>query len=106
MNTNELILNVMRSHSFFTDRSLTVSLEWNDILKEQSNISRTINAFQRSDSRSNTIYSYGMVRVIYKLNIFGGKFGASGGNQGGFGNFGGWGGGRPGGGGGRPGGRR
>ena len=106
MNTNELIWNVMISHSFFKDRSLTVSLEWNDILKEQSNISRTINAFQRSDSRSNTIYSYGMVRVIYKLNIFGGKFGASGGNQGGFGNFGGWGGGRPGGGGGRPGGRR
>ena len=26
-----------------------------------------------SDSQYNAIYSYGMVRVIYKLNIFGGK---------------------------------
>ena len=77
MNTNELIWNASLSHSFLKDRSLTVSLEWNDILGERSNISRTINAMMRSDNRYNAIYSYGMVKVIYKLNIFGGKRGGS-----------------------------
>ncbi len=73
MNTNELIWNAQISHSFLKGRALTVALEWNDILREQSNISRTIDAMQRNDSRYNAIYSYGMLRVIYKLNIFGGK---------------------------------
>ena len=36
-------------------------------------MSRTVNALMSSDSQYNAIYSYGMVRVIYKLNIFGGK---------------------------------
>lgn len=73
MNTNELIWNAQLAHSFLKGKALTVSFEWNDILKKQSNISRTIDAMQSSDSRYNAIYSYGLVRVIYKLNIFGGK---------------------------------
>lgn len=73
MNTNELIWNAQVSHSFLKGRALTVAFEWNDILKQQSNISRTIDAMMRSDSRTNDIFSYGMLRVIYKLNIFGGK---------------------------------
>lgn len=73
MNTNELLWNIQVSQSFFKGKALTVSLQWNDILGQQSNISRTINALQQSDSRSNAIYSYGMIHVIYKLNIFGGK---------------------------------
>ena len=109
MNTNELIWNAMISHSFLKNNALTISLEWNDILQERSNISRTINAFMRSDSRYNAIYSYGMLRVIYKLNIFAGKnaMGNDGFNPGGGpgGRPGGGPGGRPGGGsGGRPGG--
>ena len=107
MNTNELIWNASLSHSFLKDRSLTVSLEWNDILGERSNISRTINAMMRSDNRYNAIYSYGMVKVIYKLNIFGGKRGGSDFNIPGGGFMpgmppGGFGGGRGGRGGGRP----
>lgn len=73
MNTNELLWNAQISHSFLKGRALTIALEWNDILKQQSNISRTITALARSDTRTNAIYSYGMLRVIYKLNIFGGK---------------------------------
>ena len=73
MNTNELIWNVQASQSFLRGRALTLSLEWNDILGQRSNISRTINAMMSSDTRYNAIYSYGMLRVIYKLNIFGGK---------------------------------
>ncbi len=73
MNTNELIWNAQISHSFLKGKALTLSLEVNDILKERSNISRTITAMQSSDTRYNAIYQYGMIRAIYKLNIFGGK---------------------------------
>ena len=107
MNTNELIWNASISQSFLKGNALTISFEWNDILGERSNISHAISAFSSSDSKYNAIYSYGMVRVIYKLNIFGGKnaMGQGGNNQGGWGG-GGWGGGGRGGQGGRPGGRR
>ncbi len=73
MNTNELIWNAQISHSFLKGKALTLSLEVNDILKERSNISRVITAMQSSDTRYNAIYQYGMIRAIYKLNIFGGK---------------------------------
>ena len=74
--------------SFLKGNALTVTLQWNDILHNRSNISRQISAYQQSDSRYNAIYSYGMVHVIYKLNIFGGR-GGRGGFGGGMGGFGG-----------------
>lgn len=103
MNTNELLWNAQISHSFLRGNALTISLEVSDILGEQSNISRVVNAMSSSDSRTNSIYQYGMLRCIYKLNIFGGKLGGQ--SNDGPGGPGGWGGpgGRPGGG---PGGRR
>jgi hypothetical protein len=101
MNTDELLWNAQISHSFLKGNALTISLEVSDILGEQSNISRVVNAMSSSDSRNNSIYQYGMLRCIYKLNIFGGKIGGQS-NEG----PGGWGGGPggPGGPGGRPGG--
>lgn len=103
MNTNELLWNAQASMSFLKGNALTVTLQWNDILKNRSNISRAIDAYQSSDSRYNAIYSYGMVHVIYKLNIFGGK--NANGTENARGMWGGpFGGGHPGGG--RPGGRR
>ena len=88
MNTNELLWNAQIGKSFLKGNALTVTLQWNDILKKRSNISRQIDAYQQRDSRYNAIYSYGMLHVIYKLNIFGG-----GGGRGGFGGMGGFGGG-------------
>lgn len=73
MNTNELIWNAQVSHAFLKGKALVISLMWNDILQKQSNISRTVNAMMSSDSRNNAIYSYAMLRVTYKLNIFGGR---------------------------------
>lgn len=73
MNTNELLWNAQISQSFLRGNALTIALEVNDILGEQSNISRTISALMRSDSKYNAIYQYGMLRVIYKFSIFGGK---------------------------------
>ena len=73
MNTNELLWNAQLSHSFLQGKALTVMVEVNDILGQQTNISRNITALMRSDSRYNAIYQYGMVRVVYKFSIFGGK---------------------------------
>ncbi len=72
-NTNELLWNAQLSMSFLARNALTVTFQMYDILHEQSNVSRTINAFMRRDTRSNSIYSYCMLHVIYKFNSMGGK---------------------------------
>jgi hypothetical protein len=73
MNTNEFIWNAQVSQSFLKGKTLTVSLQLFDILHNQSNFSRTISAMMRSDTQSNNINSYGMLHVIYRINMFGGK---------------------------------
>ena len=83
MNTNELIWNAQLSQSFLKGKALTISLQLYDILHEQSTVSRTLTAMQRSDTEYNAITSYGMLHVIYRLNLFGGKEGRRG--PGGFG---------------------
>ena len=108
MNTNELIWNAQIAQNFLKGNAATLSLQFYDILHNQSNVSRSITAQMRSDSWNNSINSYFMLNFIYRLNIFGGKNNA-GGNEGGQ-NFGGTrrgpGGGPGRGGFGRPGGRR
>ena len=105
MNTNELIWNAQLSQSFLKGNALTVSLQLYDILHQQSTISSTLSAMQRSDTEYNAITSYGMLHVIYRLNVFGGKGAFGGGFGGGRGGRGGRGGG-PGGAGGFGGGPR
>ena len=91
MNTNELVWNAQIAQSFLRDKTLSVRLEFYDILGQQSSFSRTLNAMMRSDSESNAINSYAMLRVNYRLNLFGtkearqgmGGFGGPGGNRGG-----------------------
>ena len=114
-NTSELLWNAQVSQSFLKGKSLVVSLQFYDILHQQSNLSRTISAIQQSESRNNNVVSYGMLHVIYRFNAFGGKnnrggmpggMGPGGGGRGGN-RGGGWGGGYGGGygggfGGGRP----
>ena len=73
MNTNELVWNAQLSQGFLKGSPLTVSLQLYDILHNQSNFSRTISAIQRSDTQYNSINSYAMLHVIYRMNIFGGK---------------------------------
>lgn len=98
MNTNELVWNAQLSQSFLKGKPLTVSLQLYDILNKQSNISRIVNAIQRSDIRYNNINSYAMLNISYKLNIFGGKDNFMHNGPGGGPHRGGFGGGRPGGG--------
>ncbi len=86
MNRDELIWNAQISQDFLKGNAATVSVQFYDILRRQSNISRTISAAMRQDTEYNAIYSYCMVHFIYRLNLFGGKGGRAPMGTGGFGN--------------------
>ena len=73
MNTNELIWNGQLSKSFLKNKSLVVALNFYDLLGQQSNYERWINATGRSDTQYNSVNSYAMLHVRYRLNMFGGK---------------------------------
>ncbi len=93
-NTNELIWNAQISQSFLKGKPLSVRLEFYDILGEQSNFSRMIDAMSRTDNWYNSINSYVMLRVNYRLNLFGNKEMRQNMRRGGGGPDGGFGGGR------------
>jgi len=86
MNTNELIWNAQLSQSFLRGNALTVSLQFYDILHQQSTVSSMLSAMQRSDTEYNAITNYAMLHVIYRMNLFGGGqngfFGGRGGRGG------------------------
>ena len=72
MNRDELIWNAQIAQTFLNGDA-TVSFEMYDILRQQSNITRSLTASGRSVYEYNGINSYCMVHFIYRLNIFGGK---------------------------------
>ena len=72
-NTNELIWNAQISQSFLTGKPLSIRLEFYDILRQQSNFSRAIDAMSRTDNWYNSINSYVMLHATYRLNLFGTK---------------------------------
>ena len=73
LNTNELIWNAQLSYSFLRGKALTVMLQWYDILREQTNFSRTVNANGWRDQEVNAITSYAILHVSYRMNFFGGR---------------------------------
>lgn len=73
MNTNQWIWNAQASYSFLSRRQATVSLRWNDILRQRDMVSRTISATARTDSDSDRVTSYVMLSFIYRFNVFGGR---------------------------------
>ena len=73
MNTNEFLWNGQLSKSFLKNKSLIVALNFYDLLGQQSNYERWVNATGRSDTQYNSVNSYAMLHVRYRLNIFGGK---------------------------------
>lgn len=73
MNTDELVWNATASQNFFKGSPLIVRLQLYDILHNRSNISRTISAQSRVDSENDSSYSYFMLHLILRLNIFNGK---------------------------------
>lgn len=72
MNRNEIIWNAQLSQSLLKGAG-TLSFELYDILKQQTNISRSLTASMRSISETNNINSCFMLRFIYRLNVFGNK---------------------------------
>lgn len=72
-NTNELIWNAQISKNFLKSKAATIRLKFYDILKEQSNLTRTIDETRMSDTEYNTLGSYFMVHFVYRLNTLGGK---------------------------------
>ena len=73
LNTNELLWNAQLSHAFLRGKKLTVMLQWYDILHEQSNFTRTVNANGWTDREVNAITSYAILHLSYRLNMFGGR---------------------------------
>ncbi len=72
MNRDELIWNAQLSQTFFKGAA-TLSFEMYDILKNQSNITRSLTSNGRSVYTYNGVNSYCMLHFIYRLNIFGSK---------------------------------
>lgn len=73
LNTNELVWNAQISQSLLKGRPLTIMLQFYDILQQQSSLSRSITAMMRNDTEYNSINSYVMLHVNYRLNLFGGR---------------------------------
>lgn len=73
MNTNELVWNAQLSQGFLRGKPLTVMIQFYDLLHQQSTLSRALTAMARTDTEYNSINSYAMLHVIYRLNIIGGK---------------------------------
>lgn len=71
-NTNEIIWNAQVSKNLIKNKA-TLRFKIYDILKEQSNLSRTITETRMSDVEYNTLGSYFMVHFVYRLNTLGGK---------------------------------
>lgn len=72
---NEVLWNASASKSFLKGNQATLRFKIYDILKQRSNISRSVTASYTQDSEYNTLGSYFMVHFIYRFSIF--KGGAS-----------------------------
>ena len=68
MNTNDLVWNARVSKTFMKG-TVTVLLDGFDILRNLSNVTRTLNAQGRTEVYRNVIPSYFMLHAIYRLNI-------------------------------------
>ena len=68
MNTDELVWNARLSKQVWKKR-LTLALEGFDILHNLSAVTHTLNGQGRTETYRNVIPSYGMLHVIYRLNV-------------------------------------
>lgn len=74
-NNNELIWNAQVSKNFLKNNSATIRFKIYDILKQQTNLSRSVSDAQMTDTEYNTLGSYFMVHFVYRFNTLGGKAG-------------------------------
>ncbi|MEG0647773.1 MAG: TonB-dependent receptor, partial [Bacteroides sp.] len=91
---NEYIWNAQLSKNIFKNSAGTIRIKIYDILRQQTNLTRSITETQMSDTQYNTLGSYVMAHFVYRFNTLGGKaparrnsgsggFGGGGGHRGG-----------------------
>ncbi len=68
LNTNHLVWNARLAKSIMHG-NLTFAIDGFDILGQLSNVEFTMNSQGRTEARYNTLPRYGMLHVIYRLNI-------------------------------------
>lgn len=93
LNNNEVIWNAQISKNVLRNSVGTIRIKMYDILRQQSNLSRSITDTQVNDTEYNTLGSYFMVHFVYRFNTLGGKapsrrgggFDRGGGHRGGYG---------------------
>lgn len=69
--TKQWIWNASISYEFLAGRAATISLQAYDLLRQRSQISRTVTANYIDDTWTNTLSRYFMVTFSYKFNTFG-----------------------------------
>lgn len=75
LNKNEVIWNAQLSKNFLKNNAATLRFKIYDLLKQQSNLTRTVSEIMMSDTEYNTLGSYFMVHFVYRFNTLGGKRG-------------------------------
>lgn len=90
LNRNEYIWNAQISKTLLNNKA-TLRFKIYDILRQQSNLTRSISETMMSDTQYNTLGSYFMFHFVYRINTLGGKSMRRqiGGPRGGFGGHGG-----------------
>ena len=69
MNTTDWVWNARLSRSFLKGKPLTVSLEGFDLLHSLDNVTRTLNAQGRTETRRNVLPNYVMLHLSYRFNL-------------------------------------
>lgn len=70
-NATQWLWNASVSYSMLRDRSLTLTVQANDILRQRTNVSRTVSANLISDTETNNLTRYFMVSLTWKFNTLG-----------------------------------
>ena len=73
MNTDELIWNAGMSISCLKGNKGTFSINFYDILNQQSDVNRSMSATSRTDTYNTSIHTYFMANFSYRIQVFGDK---------------------------------
>lgn len=69
MNTTDWVWNARLSRSFLRGKPLAVALEGFDLLHSLDNVTRTLNAQGRTETRRNVLPNYVMLHLSYRFNL-------------------------------------
>lgn len=72
MNTNEWVWNLQIAQSFLKRKAATVSLQFYDLLNQNSDVSRQLTSMGFRDVKTERISRYFLLSFIYRINRFGG----------------------------------